>query len=132
MSFLSILKKVGSVALGIEHLAAPIVSALVPGSAGVFAVVDSITARVQNSITTQEFLSPTTGSGPQRAAAVVQDFENLLNLSDDVIAPILAARGEVLSYDHAALQTAIDAQVAAYNAFAALKASIKIVPLVKA
>ncbi len=131
MSFLSILHKVGDVAIGVEHIAAPIATVLLPQFAGPISLVDSLFGRVQSSIQTVEIASPK-AAGEVKAAAVSKDFELALGVSDTIIAPILAAKGQMLTYDHAALAAAISAQVAAYNAFAIVKASVSIVPLVKA
>jgi crotonobetainyl-CoA:carnitine CoA-transferase CaiB-like acyl-CoA transferase len=119
MGFTSILKKVGSVLLGIEHVAEPIVESLFPASTPLFGVFD----RLSQAITTVEASITTPGSGPQKSAAVVADFNAGLQLTQS----ILALEGKALYYDPAALQTAIDAQVAAFNAFAAVKTSFKVV-----
>jgi hypothetical protein len=123
MSFISILKTVGSTLLGIEHVAEPIVETLFPASSPIFAIFD----KVQTAITTVEQGMPA-ATGAAKAQAVVNDFEAGLALTQQ----ILAVDGKTLSYDTTALQTAIDAQVAAYNAFAAVKASFKVVVAVPA
>ncbi len=127
MSFLSVLKKIGGVALQVEHIAGPIVSLAVPGARPAFAILDGIVGHVQDSIVAQEAANPASGAGPQKLAAVQSDFQ--FALLDNLLAPILAARGESVTYDHAALDTAISAQVQAFNAFAVVKASIQIVKL---
>ncbi len=124
MSFLSVLGKIGSTALSIEHVAAPIISTFVPGAAPVLAIVDSFVPRVQASIQTVEAANPASGLGAAKSAAVVADFEAGLALFQGV----LAGRGEQLVFDRAALEAAIAGQVAAYNGFATVKASFKIVP----
>ena len=119
MSFICILKKVGSVALGIEHVAAPILEAAVPGLAPVVATVDGLVQRIQNTITTVEANGPVSGGGQLKSAAVVSDFQSAIDLAST----IAGLEGKTMTYDQQALQDAITAQVAAYNAFAKLKAS---------
>lgn len=127
MSFVSILKSIGTVLFGIEHVAAPIAEALLPAAAPVIAEVDSIFARLQTAITTVEAQSPVGTSGTVKSDVVTQDF----NASLGVAQSVLAMAGKQLSYDTAALQTAINAQVAAYNAMAAVKASFKVIDVPK-
>lgn len=122
MSFISILKKIGSVVIGAEHIVAPVVETLVPSLSGPIAAVDGIFQRVQATITTLEANNPSDGQGAIKSAAVVADFQSGLDLTQQ----ILSVEHKKLSYDGAALQAAINAQVAAYNAFATLKASFKI------
>lgn len=128
MSFISILKTIGSVFLGIEHVAAPIAEALIPAAAPVIAEIDSIFSRLQSAITTVEAQSPVGTAGAVKSDVVTQDF----NASLGVAQSVLAMAGKQLSYDTAALQTAINAQVAAYNAMAAVKASFKVIDVPKA
>lgn len=125
MSFISILKKIGTVALGIEHVAAPILSATIPGAAGIFTIVDGFVSRIQSTIQTVEVNNPITAQGQAKAGAVIADFESGLELANAA----LALDKKVFVYDKVALQTAIDSQVAAFNAFAVLKASVHVVPL---
>lgn len=121
MSFISIIKKIGTVGLGIEHLASPILAATVPG----FAAIDAIVQRVQAAILTIEATSPMDGQGKIKSDATVADF----NAALDIAQQVAAARGKRLEYDAAALQAAINAQVEAYNNFAKLKASFHEVDL---
>ncbi len=121
MSFISILKKIGTVALGIEHVAsASGLGSLIPG----FAMIDPIFQSIANGVVRIEANNPLT-PGADKASAVTQDFAAGL----DTFQQILAARKEKLTYDAVALQAAIDAQVAAFNAMAKVKASFAIVPL---
>ncbi len=129
MNFLSILKKVGGVALTVEHIAQPIVTTFVPGAAPAFAIVNKLEALVPHtleSVITQEELNPD-GPGAPKLAAVQSNFE--LTLFDNLLAPVLAARGETVSWDHVALAEGISAFVTALNAMAKVKASIQIVKL---
>jgi hypothetical protein len=124
MSFKSIIKKIGTVALGIEHVAAPIVSAVVPGAAPAILVFDKLVTGIQSSIAIAEDNNPADGQGPSKAQTVISDFEAGLAFTQEV----LALKGEKLTYDTAALQDAINFQVAAYNAMVKIKASFKVVP----
>ena len=125
MSFISILKKIGTVALGIEHVAAPIISIALPQLAGPISIVDGIFQRLQTAVTTVEANNPVDGQGQVKAAAVTADFEAGLELTQS----ILAAENKKLTYDTAALQEAISAQVTALNAMAKVKASFKTVSI---
>lgn len=125
MSFLSILKKVGSVALGIEHVAAPILGVVIPGAAPVIAEIDNIFKTIQTGVMTAEANHPTDGLGKLKSDAVIADFQSGIALAQE----FMAMEGKTIAYDAAALQDAISSQVQAYNAMAALKASFKVVPL---
>ena len=127
-SFITILKKVGSVLLGVEHLAAPIAEIAFPQFAGAIAEVDSLTGRLQNAITTVEANSPVGTDGSLKSAAVIADFNAAIGLAQSVA----GFAGKQISYDAGALQAAINAQVNAYNAAAALKASFHMVDIVPA
>lgn len=122
MSFVSILKTIGSAILGVEHIAAPIAEIALPQFAPIIAKVDGIFGRLQNAITTIETQRPT-DHGQVKADAVKADFEAGLAVALDA----LNLAGKKVAYDDAALQRAIDSQVAAYNAMAAVKASFKVV-----
>ena len=126
MSFLSILKTIGTTVLGIEKSAAPILE-LIPGISGPVQVIDGIFQRVQQAIQTVEQTSPVAG-GQLKSGIVIQDFQAGLSLAQS----ILALEGKQVTYDASALQDAINSQVAAYNAMAKLKASFTVVPVAKA
>lgn len=128
MSFISILKKVGSVAIGIEHVAAPMLEAAVPGLAPVVATMDGVFQHLQNSIVSAEANNPVDAQGALKSAAVVADFQALV----DTAQSMAQLKGEQLTYDPAALQKAINDNVTAFNSDAALKASFKLVPILKA
>jgi hypothetical protein len=123
MSFVGILKKVGTILVGVEHIAAPIVGVAFPALAGPIGLIDNVFQKLQNTIITVENNNPVTGQGQLKADAVVNDFNAGLDLTQQV----LALKGEMLTYDSAALQESITSQVAAYNAMAKLKASFKVV-----
>lgn len=123
MSFINILKKVGTILVGVEHIAAPIASAAFPTLAGPIGLVDNIFQKLQNTIITVEANNPVFGQGQLKLDAVVNDFGAGLDLTQQV----LALKGEKLIYDAKLLQDVITAQVQAYNNMAALKASFKIV-----
>lgn len=124
MSFVSILKKIAGVAFTVEHIAAPIVETLVPGSGVIVGELDTITSRLQSAILTVEANDPTVGNGAQKATAVANDFVAGLGLAQ----AIAGATGHTVTWDQTALQKTIDAFVAAYNQAAALQATIKLVP----
>ncbi len=129
MSFTSILQKIGQVGqviAGIEHTAAPWL-ALIPGAAPIVATVDAIVARVQATIATVEANNPVEGQGKIKADATIADFQAGLELTQQ----LLRTQGKTLTYDQGELQAGINAQVEAYNHFAALKASFKTVDLPK-
>jgi len=119
-SFLTVLKKVGSVAATVEHTVAPIAEFVLPQFASAIAGVDSMVQKVQTSILTAE----TTGAtGDQKANAVIADFEAGLV----AVQEFAAAAGYKASYDTAALNDAISAFVLAYNKLATVKASYSLV-----
>jgi len=122
MSFISILKKVGSVALGVEKVvSATGLGSAIPG----FALIDSVLQRIPNAIIRGEIGNPADGQGGIKSEVVTADFNEGLDFTQQ----ILALKGEKLSYDAALLQESINSQVAALNAMAKLKASFKVVPL---
>jgi len=122
MSFLSILKTIGTDALKIEPIAAAAVSLVNPALAN---LMNGISGKIQGAVTNAELTITQAKSGGIKADAVVADFESGLSIAQEV----LAAEGKAITYDPVALQTAINNQVAAFNAAATLKASFKIVPL---
>lgn len=125
MSFLSVLKKIGTTALGIEHSIAPVLR-LIPGVGSVVAVVDDLVTKVQTAIVTVEHSIPD-GGGPLKLDAVTKDFEATLDLTKS----ILALRGETVEYDKVEFQAAVADQVSFFNRMAKVKGSFKVVPLPK-
>jgi len=125
MSFISILKTIGQVATGIEQIAVPIATAVMPQYAPKIAQADSLFQGLQTAIATVEASNPVDGQGAIKSAAVVSDFQASLSVAQEA----LALDGKMLTYDSTALQTAINAQVTAYNAMAAVKASFKVIAL---
>ena len=123
MSFVSILKKIVGVAATVEHTVAPIAEALVPIAAPEISMIDNMVQHIQAAVQKAELTSPV-GNGQLKAQAVTADFESGLELFQAV----LAARKEKLVYDTAELQAGLASQVAAYNSFAKVKDSFKIVP----
>jgi len=118
--FLGILKKIGTVALGISQnpLVDTALHAFIPG----YSRIDPLLEALQNNIITVE-QNTTTENGQLKAQAVKNEFYAYLNTFQEA----LAASGKKLIHDDALLQAAIDAQVLAYNNMAKLKASFKIV-----
>ncbi len=122
MSFISILKKVGQTALGVEKVvAATGLGAGIPG----FLLLDSLLQRIPSAIIRGEIGNPVDKQGAIKAEVVVADFNEGLDFTQQ----ILGLKGEKLAYDAALLQESINAQVAALNAMAKLKASFKVVPI---
>jgi hypothetical protein len=114
-------QKVVGVAGVVEHVSVPIIGALIPGAAPILGAIDSIFQRVLGTIVTVEMQSPA-GGGPDKMAASVGAFNDGLEMTQS----ILALEKKRLTYDQAKLQEAITAQVAAFNAFAQVKASFKV------
>lgn len=123
MSFVSILKHVGSTLIGIEHIAAPVAEGLFPMYAPEIKLLDDVFSKIQVGIIANEVANPTNGQGSVKAAISQTNFDVSLSLIQDV----LKTQGKLLTYDGDALNSVINSQVTAYNAMAALKASFKIV-----
>jgi hypothetical protein len=117
MSFLSVLKGIGDVVRATAPLVSPLIGAFNPGAASIFTT-------IVGGITKAEDAFKDPGMGVQKFALVVEEFETSLQLTNDV----LGLKGEMLEYDAAALKEMVDSQVAALNAMAKLKASMKVVP----
>lgn len=122
MSFLSILKKVGKVALGVSQN--PIVDtalhAFVPG----YARVDPLLEALQSNIITVE-QNATLENGQLKSQAVSNEFNAYVHTFQESLALV----GKKLTYDESLLQATIDAQVLVYNNFKKLKDSFKVVDL---
>ncbi len=127
MSFLSVLKKIGTVALGIEHIAVPIISAADPALAPVLAKVDGWLSRTQTAVQSAEATYTDAKAGGLKSSAVLMDFENGLQTAQDA----LAVTGKTILYDQAQYQKVINDFVQAYNDAATFKAGWKIVDLPK-
>jgi|SRR6185369_4441883 len=125
MSFLSVLKKIGQVAIGIEHVAAPIISVADPALAPFITKLDGWLSRTQIAIQSAEVTITDAKAGGLKQAAVIQDFENGLQTAQDA----LAVTGKTIQYDKAQYEKVIADFVAAYNDAAAFKATWKIVDL---
>lgn len=115
-SFLGAFRKMLGAGAGVGQLAAPYVSLFNPAAGAIVASVSRAIIRAES-----EYSEPK--SGPLKQAAVIADFKAGLDVAKD----ILAAQGKTITYDNGALEDAIKAQVMAFNAFNALKASVKIV-----
>ena len=97
MSFLYVLKKIGSVALGIEHVAVPIISAADPALAPILAKVDNWVSRTQTAVQSAEATYTAAKSGGMKSEAVLQDFQNGLQPAQDA----MAIMGKTIEYDPA-------------------------------
>ena len=116
MSFLSIVKTVGK---GVKS-AAPFIG---PGIASLNPVAGAIFNGVVNSMTkAEQVYQDVPKSGDLKKDFTTSEFEIGLTLASE----ILAARGETLDYNKEALHRYIDAQAAALNALAELKASFNL------
>ncbi len=126
MSFLSILKTIGTDALKVEHVVVPVAEALYPPAAPWLAKLDNLAQGLQGGIIKAESAGPLLdANGALKATTVTADFEAGLQTTQSV----LALEGKTLTWDDAMLQKAIASQVQAFNDFATLKASFKIVTL---
>lgn len=125
MSFLSVFTKIGKVLITAEHVAAPIAEGVLPAYAPLIASIDSLFGKTQAAIITAEQNNPVDANGRIKLDAVTNDF----NAALAELQSILAVTGKQLTYDGNALNDAVNKQVAAYNAFAAVKASFKIADL---
>ncbi len=126
MSFLSVLKKIGSVALGIEHVAVPIISVADPAVAPFLAKLDGWLSRTQTAVQSAELTFTDAKAGGLKQDAVIKDFEDGLTTAQDA----LAVMNKTIQYDKAAYEKVIADFVTAYTDAAAFKASWKIVDLV--
>lgn len=120
-SFLSILKSAWGGFQKAEPVIGTALSALNPAAGAIF---NTVTTAINGAETF--FSAPK--SGAQKSTFVVQNFEQGLAVAQE----IFAMRGENLTYDPAALQSFINAQVAAMNALAGLTGSLKTAPVVGA
>jgi len=125
MSFLSVLKKIGSVAIGIEHIAVPIISAADPAIAPFLAKLDGWLARTQTAVQSAELTFTDAKAGGLKQSAVIQDFDNGLQAAQDA----LAVMGKTIQYDKALYEKVIADFVTAYSDAAQFKAAWKIVDL---
>jgi hypothetical protein len=125
VSFLSVLKKIGTVALGIEHVAVPIVALADPALAPFLTKLDGWLSRTQTAVQQAEVTFTDAKAGGLKQDAVIKDFENGLAMAQDA----LAVTGKTIQYDSAMYQKVIADFVTAYSDAAAFKASWKIVDL---
>jgi hypothetical protein len=102
-----------------EQFLEPILEKAYPLSTPAFALFD----RMQTAIQAAERLVTAPDSGAVKASLVDQDFNASLVTAQNV----LLLRGKQLTYDMVLQAAARDAQVAAYNAMAALYSSFKVI-----
>ena len=119
MSFLSVLKRIVGVAVKVEHIVAPAAEIIFPEFAPEISGFDGLVTHLMGGIAAAEVNSPI-GGGDAKHSQVIQLFEAAL--AD--VAAVLAPVGVTLKYGNTELDTAIKAFVAAFNAAAALKASV--------
>ena len=106
---------VGKDALALAPVAGAVVGVVNP-AAGM--LITGVGGRLTASIASVEQTITDAKAGALKAATVKADLDNALALAQDVT-------GETFTYDGTALQTFIDAQVAAFNAEAAFKGTLK-------
>lgn len=123
MNFFNALKKIVPIVQGVSHVAIPIAAGLYPPAAPALLALDNIVGRVQNTMVTVEQQSSDTTTGTSKEAAVIQDFQTYIN----DLKSSLGLAGKIVQYDEVELKAAITSQHDAYNHFAKVKASIKIV-----
>lgn len=126
-SFFQVLKKIGNIALGAEHVAAPIAEVLLPPFAPAIESLDSWVNRIHSSIVTIEANNPVEGQGQLKSAAVVADFKAGLDIANQVLAPA----GKQVWFDESEMQNAINAFVTGYNSLAKVKQTMASVDIPK-
>ena len=122
MSFLSIFKAIGKGLLIGEKIVVPLAETAFPAFAPLISKIDSLFGVTQAAIITAEQNNPLDGQGGLKLTAVTNDF----NAALAELQSILAVTGKQITYDGGALNDAVAAQVAAYNAFAKVKGSFKV------
>lgn len=118
-------KKLGSVMIGVERVAIPILEVAEPGWAPLLAKVDGWINRTNVAVISAEHTITDAKAGGLKQAAVIQDFENGLETAQAA----LAVAGKTIQYDTEQYKKVVDSFVAAYNSAAAFKATWKIVDL---
>jgi hypothetical protein len=106
---------VGKEALALAPLAGAAVSIVNPVAG---ALITGIAGRITASITSVEQTITDAKAGVLKAATVKADFDNALALAEEI-------SGDKFTYDPAAFQSVLDAQVSALNAMAAFKQTVK-------
>lgn len=102
------------------------------GSFGISAfnpALGAIVGRIGSTMVDVEAQIPDDGKGPEKAAAVIQDFRASMSLT----AALLAQTGRTMTWDEGKLKDVIDSQAKTFNLYAELAKSIKILdPTAKA
>lgn len=127
MNFFQVLKKIGSVALGIEHVAVPIISIAEPQFAPVLQKLDGWLNRTANAVVAVEATITDAKSGGLKQDAVIKDFENGLETAQAALAIV----GKTIKYDVNQYKQVIDDFTKAYNDAAAFKKTWDVVDLPK-
>lgn len=125
MNFFQVLKKVGTVLLGIEKVAVPIISAADPALAPILSKLDNWIGRTVNAVVTIEGSVTQAKAGGLKQAAVLQDFQ--LGIADAQSA--LAIVGKTIKYDEALYKKVIDDFALAFNDATVFKGTWQIVDL---
>ena len=125
MGFWGAIKKIGSVALGIEHVAVPIIEIAEPQLTPILTKIDGWINRTQAAVLSVESTVTQAKAGGLKQDAVIADFENGLQTAQAA----LAVTGKTIQYDVEGYKKVIADFVAAYNDAAAFKATWKIIDL---
>ena len=125
MSFLTVLKKVGSALVGVEHVVEPIAALAFPQFAAILGGLDKLFTSVPAAVVTVEANNPADGQGGLKSQAVIADFEAGLQVAQD----LAALRKKKVVYDEAALQASINGFTDGWNNLAKVKASLHEVDL---
>lgn len=125
VNFFSILKKAGSMVLGIEHVAVPLLSIADPALAPALSKLDTWVTRLTNGVVTVEAQVQQAKAGGFKQDAVVADVQNALaDLNSG-----LALMGKTIQYDPAELPKLVKMSADFYNEVANFKSNWKIVDL---
>lgn len=116
-SFWEVLKKVGSVAMKVEQIAEPMLTAIDPPLGN---LISGWVGKIQGAVVKVEAMNPNV-AGPDKLAMAENDIALALAAAQNFM-----PAGKKLTYDPVKLKAAIDANVAAFNAAAEFKKSLKI------
>ncbi len=121
-SFKSIVTGIWHGFLKVEPVVEGAAKALIPGAAPIFALIDPIIGKIQNTVVSVEANAPEGTSGADKFAAVFADFQSGVDLANTV----LNLEGKQLVFDAVSFTAGTNAFVEAMRQFAVLKASVRI------
>ncbi len=116
MSFISILKKIGGVALAVDQMGAPYVSLFNPAAGAVMNAVAGLVVKAETTYTGEK-------QGTAKKQIVLDEFEALFPMFQTVLKE---QAGLILTFDATQVSSLIDATVAQMNAAKALHDTFKI------